>query len=66
MAYRYSACYRFTITIYRAPTFGTLRFLTLYGEPEIATIGSTHNHPANLAIEPATPVLPWAVRFSNH
>lgn len=29
------------------------------------TIGSTHNHPANLAIEPTTPVLPWAARFPN-
>ncbi|WP_422403114.1 hypothetical protein [Pseudomonas sp. GZD-209] len=29
------------------------------------TIGSTHNHPANIAIEPTTPVLPWAARFPN-
>ncbi|CAI8761809.1 flavin monoamine oxidase family protein [Pseudomonas soli] len=29
------------------------------------TIGSTHNHPADLAVEPHTPVLPWAARFPN-
>ena len=29
------------------------------------TIGSTHNHPADLAIEPSLPVQPWAARFPN-
>lgn len=29
------------------------------------TIGSSHNHPADLAIEPALPVQPWAARFPN-
>lgn len=29
------------------------------------TIGSTHNHPADLAVESHTPVLPWAARFPN-
>lgn len=29
------------------------------------TIGSTHNHPADLAIEPALPLKPWAARFPN-
>lgn len=29
------------------------------------TIGSTHNHPADLAIEPESPIQPWAVRFPN-
>lgn len=34
-------------------------------EPKTMTIGSTHNHPADLAIEPIAPVLPWAARFPN-
>lgn len=29
------------------------------------TIGSTHNHPADLAIEPDGLIQPWAVRFPN-
>lgn len=29
------------------------------------TIGSTHNHPADLAITPESPSLPWAARFPN-
>lgn len=29
------------------------------------TIGSTHNHPADLAVEPALPAKPWAARFPN-
>ncbi|MCE0911212.1 MULTISPECIES: flavin monoamine oxidase family protein [Pseudomonas] len=29
------------------------------------TIGSTHNHPADLAIEPTSPLQPWAARFPN-
>lgn len=28
-------------------------------------IGSSHNHPADLAIEPESPIQPWAVRFPN-
>jgi len=29
-------------------------------EHDNMTIGSTHNHPADLAIEPSLPVQPWA------
>jgi len=29
------------------------------------TIGSTHNHPADLTIEPSLPVKPWAARYPN-
>ncbi|WP_085622712.1 MULTISPECIES: FAD-dependent oxidoreductase [unclassified Pseudomonas] len=29
------------------------------------TIGSTHNHPADLAIEPSLSVKPWAARYPN-
>ncbi|MBV4544446.1 FAD-dependent oxidoreductase, partial [Pseudomonas vlassakiae] len=29
------------------------------------TIGSSHNHPADLAIEPQDPIQPWAARFPN-
>lgn len=29
------------------------------------TIGTTHNHPADLAIEPTRPAHPWAARFPN-
>lgn len=29
------------------------------------TIGSSHNHPADLAIEPSLPLQPWAARFPN-
>ncbi|MGY4526068.1 flavin monoamine oxidase family protein [Pseudomonas sp. TE21394] len=29
------------------------------------TIGSTHNHPADLAIEPSLPMQPWAARYPN-
>jgi len=29
------------------------------------TIGSTHNHPADLAIDPLLPTQPWAARFPN-
>lgn len=29
------------------------------------TIGSTHNYPADLALEPSLPLQPWAARFPN-
>ncbi len=29
------------------------------------TIGTTHNHPADLAIEPSLPMQPWAARYPN-
>ncbi len=29
------------------------------------TIGSTHNHPADLAIDPLLPTQPWAACFPN-
>lgn len=29
------------------------------------TIGSSHNHPADLAIKPNSPLKPWAARFPN-
>lgn len=29
------------------------------------TIGSTHNHPADLTIDPSLPMQPWAARFPN-
>lgn len=29
------------------------------------TIGSTHNHPAYLAVEPSSPAQPWAARYPN-
>jgi len=29
------------------------------------TIGSSHNHPSDLAIEPSLPLQPWAARFPN-
>ena len=29
------------------------------------TIGSTHNHPAHLAVEPSSPAQPWAARYPN-
>lgn len=41
-----------------------LRFST-HGEPENMTIGSTHNPPADLAIDPSLPMQPWAARFPN-
>ncbi|MFG0498134.1 hypothetical protein ACF8MH_12515, partial [Pseudomonas sp. YQ_13] len=41
-----------------------LRFST-HGEHENMTIGSTHNHPADLAIDPLLPTQPWAARFPN-
>ncbi len=32
---------------------------------ENMTIGATHNHPADLTIDPSLPMQPWAARFPN-